>query len=229
MTPKTTERVTVLIIEDDPWVAEVNRGMLEIHPAFQVVGVAGTLQEASLLLTEIQPELLLVDIYLPDGSGLEWVRQKRAAGMDTEVIMVTAANDASSVQHALRDGVLDYLIKPFEQPRLLDALERFLSRRQLLLSSSFTQSKLDRLLRHDPETHLPKGIERSTLEKIQELLMEAKAPLGAEEAGAQLHLSRVTAWRYLEYLTEKGWASTELTYQKSGRPQKSYVVRSRTS
>ncbi|GGJ43108.1 response regulator [Deinococcus roseus] len=215
--------IPVLLIEDDPWVAEVNRQMIESLPPFRVVGVADTLQEARRLTPSLRPKLMVVDVYLPDGSGLEWVHQLRTEGNVLDIIMITAANDLASIQMALRDGVLDYLIKPFEKSRLHDALGRYLSRQNMYAgSSTFTQSRLDRLLRHDPQVHLPKGIEQVTLEQIQNLLGNSAKSLTAEEIGGQLGISRVTAWRYLEYLVEREWAAVEALYKGSGRPQKSY-------
>ena len=220
--------IHVLLIEDDPWVAEVNRQMIESLPPFKVVGVADTLQEARRLTLELRPHLMVVDVYLPDGSGLEWVHHLRSEGSVLEIIMITAANDMASIQMALRDGVLDYLIKPFEKSRLHDALNRYLSRRNVYAgTSTFTQSRLDRLLRHDPQVHLPKGIEQATLEQIQNLLTQSDKPLPAEEIGGQLGISRVTAWRYLEYLVEREWATVEALYKGSGRPQKSYARKAR--
>lgn len=211
----------VLLIEDDPWVLRVNREMVESVPGFVVVGEAQTLAQGSALTQSLGPDLLLVDVYLPDGTGLDLVRSLRES-LDFEAIMITAANDAQTVQRALYDGVLDYLIKPFQQPRLKQALERYLQRRSATKEQSFTQKKLDRILGvHSPE-RLPKGIDAATLEQIKAILAAAQHPLSADEVGEEVGVSRVTAWRYLEYLQETGLATLELEYGSVGRPIKRY-------
>ena len=212
----------VLLIEDDPWVLAVNRGMVEAVAGFVVVGEAQTMQQGEEQVQALQPDLLLVDVYLPDGTGLELIHSLRAAHLDFEAIMITAANDVQTVQRALYDGVLDYLIKPFQQPRLKQALERYLQRRSATQEESFTQKKLDRLLGVRNPQRLPKGIDGETLEQIKAILAGSKRPLSADEVGDQVGVSRVTAWRYLEYLQEIGSAALEMEYGSVGRPIKRY-------
>ncbi|WP_299432830.1 response regulator, partial [uncultured Meiothermus sp.] len=149
----------VLLVEDDPWVSQVNRGMVETLAGFVVVGEAQTVQQGRALALTLKPELLLVDVYLPDGTGLDLIRALRSQNLDFEAIMITAANDAHTVQRALYDGVLDFLIKPFQQARLKQALERYYQRRRATQAESFTQKKLDRLLGINNPERLPKGID----------------------------------------------------------------------
>jgi len=224
MSPVTKSRPTrVVIVEDDPWVARVNRDMVEREPGFVVVGLAETLREGLDLALSLSPDLLLVDNYLPDGSGLELLQSLRGQDQPCEIIMITAANDVASVQRALHGGVIDYLIKPFQQSRLQEALERFTARETLgQKERNFTQNKLDRLLGHRSDPRLPKGIDLATLEKIRQSLVAASEPLSAEEVGAQVGVSRVTAWRYLEYLLSADFLTCEMVYGSVGRPVKLY-------
>lgn len=213
----------VVLVEDDLWVARVNREMVETVAGFVVVGHAESVQQGRELNAALQPDLLLVDIYLPDGTGLELVRFLREQNPSPEVIMITAANDLPSVQLALHEGVLDYLVKPFQHSRLKEALERYLQRRAVQHNSQhFTQTKLDRLLGFRSNQLLPKGIDPATLEQIRHILTQSSEALSAEELGERLGLSRVTAWRYLEYLRESGVANLEMAYGKLGRPVKRY-------
>lgn len=212
----------VLLVEDDPWVSQVNRGMVEAVADFVVVGEAQTAQQGQALAQALKPDLLLMDVYLPDGTGLDLIRALRSQNLDFEAIMITAANDAHTVQRALYDGVLDFLIKPFQQARLNQALERYLQRRSVGLEESFTQKKLDRLLGvHNPE-RLPKGIDAATLGQIQHILRTVGHALSADEVGDRVGVSRVTAWRYLEYLQQTGFAAVEMEYGSVGRPIKRY-------
>jgi response regulator of citrate/malate metabolism len=211
----------VLIVEDDPLVARVNRGMVAAEPGFEVVGVAATLFQAHELFLELRPELLLVDVHLPDGNGLDLIPSLRGS-WPFEAIMITAANDLSSVQQALHGGVLDYLIKPFQKARLQEALRRYQSRAALSHQASLNQTRLDKLLGHKSELRLPKGIDAATLGQIRQLMEHTPELLTAEEVGERVGVSRVTAWRYLEYLQEVGAVRLEQEYGGVGRPIKRY-------
>jgi response regulator of citrate/malate metabolism len=212
----------VLLIEDDPWVLQVNRAMLEHEPGFTVIGSAQTVREARTAVDTLGPQLILVDVYLPDGSGLEVVQHVRKAQLDCEVIMITAANDTAIVQQALREGAVDYLIKPFAQTRLREALARYVARRSVHSPEHLTQHKLDRLLGFPTRQRLPKGIDETTLEQIVTHLNASHAALSAEELGQHIGISRVTAWRYLEHLKEVGLAALLIDYGHVGRPVKRY-------
>jgi response regulator of citrate/malate metabolism len=214
----------VILIEDDPWVMLLNRQMLEAEPGFCVVGEAETAKRGLGLAKTLEPDLMLVDIFLRDGSGLDLVHQLRNENVSFEAIMITAANDLESVQRALRDGALDYLIKPFQQSRLRLALERYRARESMTQTDQqFTQSKLDRLLGKASE-RLPKGVDATTLEQVENSLLTALEPLSAEELGAQVGLSRVTAWRYLEHLRNTGVVTLEVAHGTVGRPLKHYSL-----
>ena len=212
----------ILLIEDDPWVLQINRAMLEHEAGFTVIGSAQTVREARNAVDSLQPNLILVDVYLPDGSGLEVVQHVRGAQLDCEVIMITAANDTAIVQQALREGVLDYLIKPFAQTRLREALARYNARRSVNSPEQLTQHKLDRLLGFPTRQRLPKGIDETTLEQIRTHLNASGETLSAEQIGQHIGVSRVTAWRYLEYLKEIGVVDLLIDYGGVGRPVKRY-------
>ncbi|MCL6528371.1 MAG: response regulator [Thermaceae bacterium] len=169
-----------------------------------------------------------MDVYLPDGSGLELVQALRAEGCDSEVILITAASDLASVQGALRSGALDYLIKPFQQHRLREALSRYRTRVSVAGERNFTQSRLDRLLGYQGEGRLPKGLDPLTLERVEQAISSADQALSAEEVASRVGLSRVSAWRYLEYLCEQGTLLAEMTYGSVGRPTKRYKPHGRS-
>lgn len=208
----------VLLVEDDRWVARVNRDLLEQSGA-QVVGTAASVAEALAAVTALEPDLLLLDVYLPDGTGVEVLRAIRSAGQLTDVIMLTAADDLTTVRQALSLGALDYIIKPFEQARLREALRRVGSQRPS--SDALNQQRIDRMLRL-PGSGLPKGIEEGTLNRILRLLETREEAVNAEEVGAWVGLSRVTAWRYLEYLLGQGALELDFSYGQPGRPSKLY-------
>lgn len=211
----------VVLVEDDRQVARVNRDLIEQNPGVRVVGMAENCAEGDRLVQTLTPDLVLLDVYLPDGTGLELLRRWRARGERTEVVMITAADDLPSVRAAITLGAADYLIKPFDAARLEEALSRHRARRRHQ-QDVFTQARLDRYLGVAGGGTLPKGIEGHTLERVADLLAAGGAALSAEDVGGRVGLSRVTAWRYLEYLVQTGKAELDFTYGNPGRPAKLY-------
>jgi response regulator of citrate/malate metabolism len=214
--------VQVFLIEDDPWVSQVNAQMISSINGFEVQGTARTIHDAKKQILELFPQLLLVDVYLPDGNGLELLHQLRHERIQFDAMMITAANDATSVRLALSDGVFDYLIKPFERSRLETALERYRTRHQWQNGQQLNQAKIDHLLGRTLTPDLPKGIDASKLEQVKHCLRANNTLVSAEQIAVQIGISRVTAWRYLEYLCQTGWAVLENDQSGNGRPVKRY-------
>ncbi|GAA5437221.1 response regulator [Deinococcus sp. A31D244] len=217
----------VLLVEDDLRVARVNRDLLERDPDVHVVGSAATCAQADALARALTPDLILLDVHLPDGSGLGLLRHWRAQGLTTDVALITAADDEASVRLALAHGAFDYLIKPFTGARLNDLLARHRARHHAeagrVDQGRLDQGRLDRLLGLGPTLpSLPRGIDPNTLERVAQALRDAPHPVSAEDIGEQVSLSRVTAWRYLEHLVRSGAAQLDHQYGQAGRPAKLY-------
>jgi len=133
----------VMIIEDDLAIAELHHKYLSQLTGLEVVGIATTRMEAEMQLDILKPDLLLMDVYLPDGTGLEILNTLRASNQTCDVILITAARDVDTLQQAMRGGVVDYLLKPVMFPRLDAALKKYVSQRQQL---DFDEISLKRLL-----------------------------------------------------------------------------------
>jgi len=222
-------RVRVLLVEDDLRVARVNRELLERDPDVHVVGSAATLAQGDALVQVLAPDLVLLDVHLPDGSGLGLLRHWRSQGRTTDVALITAADDEATVRTALAQGAFDYLIKPFSGARLAEVIARHRTRRTS--RSTLDQAHLDRLLGvggTSPEA-LPRGIDAHTLERVAGVLAAATEALSAEEVGDRVQLSRVTAWRYLEHLVRTGRAGLDHQYGLAGRPAKLYRAQMRNT
>ncbi|MEW5897902.1 MAG: response regulator [Bacillota bacterium] len=219
--------IDVVIVEDDPMVIEINRSFVNAVPGFRVAGVAKTGGEALAVIKELAPALALLDVYLPDINGVLTLQEIRKQGLPTDVILVTAAQDAETIQNAFRYGAVDYIIKPFKFNRLQAALENYaLLRKRLSKKTHFQQEDLDGLPLNrrnagSPDD-LPKGLNKLTLRQILLYLLKQKQPLSAEEIAAELGLARVTARRYLEYLFLQKKVDLELQYGSVGRPVKKY-------
>lgn len=220
--------VRTLIVDDDFTVAKVHSAYTERVPGFEVVGVAHSAREALESFDRLQPDLVVLDVYLPDMSGLEVLETLRHRRAAVDAIIVTAARDAESLRSAMAGGALRYIVKPFNFERFKDALQsyqRFVERRSTL--DAVEQEDVDRMyaaIGVVPDQHLPKNLNRPTLELVVKCLQEQSAPVSALELAEKAGLSRATARRYLEFLESKGRAALELRYGSAGRPEHRYLL-----
>jgi response regulator of citrate/malate metabolism len=217
--------VRTLIVDDDVRVADIHRGYVERVEGFEVAGVANRGTEALRRVLADEPDLLLLDIYLPDLGGLEVCRRLRAVGNLVDVIAVTAARDVETVRAATGLGIAQYLVKPFAFATFREKLERYAAfRTRAQRGGEAEQDEIDAMLgelRSSSATPLPKGLSRETLDLVARTLRDADEALGAAETAEAAGLSRVTARRYLEHLVEANSVELELRYG-SGRPEHRY-------
>jgi two-component system CitB family response regulator len=222
----TTTGLRTLIVDDDFMVANVHRGYTERVPGFQVVGVAHSGGEALAAVERLRPDLVVLDIYLPDMSGLDVLRELRQRQTPVDVIMVTADRDVASVRAAMQGGALHYIVKPFDFARFREALEAY---RRLLERGSgleaVEQADVDRMyaaMRATPAPTLPKGLNRPTLDLVVKYLGQQPEASSAQDVALGTGVSRGTARRYLEFLELQGRTTLELRYGAAGRPEHRY-------
>lgn len=194
--------IEVLVVDDDTRVARVNAAYVEKVAGFHVAGEAHSAAEALRQLDALpQLDLVLLDHYLPDETGLAVVQEMRRRGNQTDVIMVTAARDVSTVQAAMRQGALQYLEKPFAFAGLRAKLEAYAElRRTLDGGGEAEQAEVDRIfgaLSAGSEPDLPKGHSPTTAEAVRRALVNAEGPLSAQELADRTGISRQTAQRYV--------------------------------
>lgn len=216
----------ILIIEDDAAIAELHHRYLTQLAGFDVVGIATSQADARLQVEVLNPDLVLLDVYLPDGTGLELLQWIRGRNVHCDVILITAAREVDTLQQAMRGGVVDYLLKPVMFQRLEAALKKYQIRQiELKQLADFDQQKVDKMFTpHTTESipqRLPKGIDAVTLDKIR-VLFQTVGMLTADEAGEKIGASRTTARRYLEYLISAGELEADLSYGTVGRPERTY-------
>ncbi|MFJ8003693.1 response regulator [Streptomyces fagopyri] len=220
--------IEVLVVDDDTRVARVNAAYVTKVPGFRVAGEAHSAAGA-MRLVETLPrlDLVLLDHHLPDETGLSVVRELRRRGHQTDVIMVTAARDISTVQAAMRQGALQYLVKPFGFAGLRAKLEAYADlRRTLDRGGEAGQAQVDRIFGALPTTAgpaLPTGHSPTTAELVRRALENAEEPLSARRIAEETGLSRQTAQRYLKLLERTGRALLTLRYGDAGRPEHRYV------
>jgi len=220
--------IEVLVVDDDVRVARVNAAYVEKVPGFRVAGQAHGAAEALRLLELLpQVDLVLMDHYLPDGTGIDVVQEMRRRGHQADVVMVTAARDVETVRSAMRHGALQYLVKPFAFAGLRAKLEAYGElRRTLDGGGEAEQADVDRMfgaLSASSEPGLPKGHSPTTAELVRQCLIRADGPLSAQEIADRTGVSRQTAQRYLKLLERTGRARLTLKYGDAGRPEHRYV------
>ncbi|WNF37861.1 response regulator [Bacillaceae bacterium IKA-2] len=218
--------IRILLIEDDLMVQEVNRMFIEKVKGFKVVGIASNGMEGRQMIKELNPDIVLLDIFMPKEDGLKTISKLRQDQLDVDIIAVTAANDTATVKRLLRYGVVDYIVKPFTFERLKQALEQYKEMYdQLRLTEKFSQDKLDEVMQQKENSKpdgLPKGLQSMTLKQILDYLEKIDHSKSAEEIGSEVGLARVTVRRYLNYLESTKKVEMELTYGTIGRPIQLY-------
>lgn len=216
--------IKVLVVDDDFMVAKVNAGFVSQVPGFTVIGATHTGAAALEAVRAYAPDLVLLDIYLPDMSGLELLQKLRELDPELDVLIISAAREVDTVRKALRGGIVHYLMKPFSAADLRERLVHYQNTYHPLsqVSETADQQDIDKIFGFSvPDKRLPKGFSSETLEKVVEILKAADANISAAEAAELLGTSRVSARRYLEYLNEQGKVEIDLRYG-IGRPERRY-------
>jgi response regulator of citrate/malate metabolism len=227
--------IRTLVVDDDFMAASVHREFTERVPGFEVVGEATTGADALRLIGELQPDLVLLDVYLPDLSGIDVLRRLRAtAQAHVDVIAITSAKDVHVLREAMHLGVVHYIVKPFTFTTLSERLETYASlKSQLDHLQQADQPEIDRLYRllrtrnvHEP---LPKGISAPTLAHVVDILRGAGEGLSSTELASLANLSQGIARRYLRFLADSGTVDLTLRYAPAGRPEHIYRWAARAS
>jgi response regulator of citrate/malate metabolism len=218
--------IRVLVVEDEPVAADAHRAYVDRTPGFTTVGVAGTGAAALETLARVRVDLVLLDMNLPDGHGIDLCRRIRGAGADIDVLAVTSARELSTVRAAAAHGVVGYLLKPFSYEALRDRLSAYADYRDRLRAGGHAagQADIDRVLdtvRPTRSAPLPKGMGRETMDKVVSAVRDADG-LSAAETAQLIGASRITARRYLEYLADTGLADRAPRYGGTGRPELEY-------
>ncbi len=221
----------VIVIEDDPMVQEINRKFIDSDARFRVVGLADNGAEGLELVRMEQPDLVVMDIFMPTLDGISTLTRLRAENKAVDVIVISAAKDKPTIQTMLRGGVIDYIIKPFKVERMKQALDKFVQMRlHWQQDGTVSQGELDQLLYGESGgrepingEQLPKGLNDITLQQIVHHLTQNAAYFSAEEVAEKVGIARVTARRYLEYLEKTGKVKRDVVYGGVGRPTNRYI------
>jgi response regulator of citrate/malate metabolism len=226
--------IRTLVVDDDFMAVSVHRQFVDRLPGFEVVGEATTGREARALVESLQPDLVLLDIYLPDENGIDLMRKLRAGPLSrVDIIAITSAKDVDVLRDAMQLGVVHYIVKPFTFVTFRERLETYAeARRRLSDMHEAEQRDIDRLyglLRTSSEASLPKGISPPTLTLVASLLKDSDAALSTAQLAGLAGISQGVARRYLRFLADSGAVDFTLRYGAAGRPEHLYRWSARTA
>ncbi|MFJ5771840.1 response regulator [Psychrobacillus sp. NPDC093180] len=231
------ETINVIIVEDDEDAVNIYKQFTNQLDHFNVIATASSGSQTLQLLKAIQPQLLLLDVFLPDMNGIELLREIRKQYLGIDVIMITAANDTKTVSEAIRGGAFGYLIKPIIIDKFIAALKQYDEvREQLHQNPLVNQENIDDLFRSNnkiksmPSTSqvtYPKGIDKHTLKLVRSKIMHINESLSADEFSRVVGISYSTMRRYLEYLVSLEEMEVEVLYGSVGRPERKYKLLSK--
>jgi len=219
--------ISVFVVDDDFRVARIHSAFVDRVEGFRTVGVAHSGAEALTAVQRLPPDLILLDLYLPDVFGLDLISQLRVAGVESDVIVISAANESETVERALKLGVANYLLKPFTLDDLAGRLNAYRSQRRSKRPRTIDdQIEVDRIFgRAVPGTnHLPKGLSPETAELVLATLGGLVDEISAQECADAVGISRVSARRYLEHFATLGRVQVSLRYGSRGRPERRYLL-----
>lgn len=219
--------IRTLIVDDDFMAVSVHRQFTERVPGFEVAGTATSGTEALSLLEKLRPDLMLLDIYLPDINGVEVLRRLRAThDSPVDVIAITSAKDVESIRGAMHLGVVHYIVKPFTFKTFRERFESYAAAKKRMEQMRHVEQRdIDRLyalLRTSGDESLPKNISAPTLSLVAEILRTATEGISAVEIAARAGISQGIARRYLKFLADSGAVDFGLRYGAAGRPEHLY-------
>ena len=223
-----TDDVRVLVVDDDFMVARIHTQFVERTDGFVVVGVASSGQAALDDTARLRPDLLLLDVHLPDMTGIDVLRRLRAGGDDVGVLMVTAAREADTVRAAAAGGAVHYLVKPFDYEDLQVRLESFRAA-QLALSGvgCARTGRHRRGVRSGsrvpaPSATLPKGLSPRDRRGRAARTARCRRAVRGGVRGRRRHLPRLRASLPRALRHPRQPPSVRLQYGGAGRPERRY-------
>lgn len=224
--------IQVMIIEDDETTINIYKKFIQKVEGFQIVASACTGKQAMDLLHVFTPDLILLDVHLPDIKGTDLLWDIRQEAREVDVIMITAANDVSTVSESIRGGAFSYMMKPIMINQFLSTLEQYKKTKEKLSHSAvMEQDDINRFFGvkgdssrtiREEEEELPKGIDKHTLKKVRAQISAAAGSVNAEETAQAIGASNSTVRRYLEYLVSREEAEVDIMYGTIGRPERRY-------
>lgn len=227
--------IKVLIVEDDPMVREINEKFLKKVEGFFLFDSVNSIEKAKEAILSGKPDLILLDVFFPQGKGIDLLKWVRMENLNCDVILITADRNTETVEEAFRYGAVDYLVKPFIFNRFKEALIQFKSRKDSFQSidnmeqgiiDKYTIKENKHVIEYDEDIGDIKGFNQYTYEKILMGISDMKdSHFTSEQIAKNIGVSRITARRYLDYLEKEQKLVVEMEYGKVGRPKNKYRLK----
>lgn len=227
--------IKVLIVEDDPMVREINEKFLRKVEGFILYDSVNSIEKAKEVILSGKPDLILLDVFFPQGMGidlLKWIRQKNSK---CDVILITADRNTKTVEEAFRYGAVDYLVKPFIFDRFKESLLQFRNRKNSFknidsveqeIIDTYTIKENKQVIEYDENIADIKGFNQHTYENVLMGISNMKdKSFTSEQIAKNIGVSRITARRYLDYLEKEQKLLVEMEYGKVGRPKNKYRIK----
>lgn len=218
----------VIIVEDEPEISRITKCFVERDPEFQVKAIFSNGQEALNYIWLNQVDLVVLDLYMPQMNGQEFLYRIRKENLQVDVIVVTAANDAANIKTVLPFGVVDYLLKPFSAERFSVALERCIKRHKIINAiSGLDQESIDSVFSDPAETEgtsrklllEEKGLSEEGYDSVLESLSRNPGRgFSLEQLASDAKLSKITARRYLNQLLQEHRIISYVAVDEESRP-----------
>jgi len=197
-----------------------------------VTGLAHSAADALSHVRREHPDLVLLDLYLPDESGLDFMRRLAEEPSPPGVIVISAARDLTHIRSAIAQGVVHYLVKPFRFAAFAERLTAFRDLHHRLEDLDSRRAEADQhevdglfqLMRTGTIATPPKGLSAETMRAVRDLLRTTSTDISASEVAKALGMSRPTAQRYLSALAQQGVVEMRLKYGTTGRPEHLYRI-----
>jgi response regulator of citrate/malate metabolism len=223
--------LNVLIVEDDPMVTQINERFLNKVKGYALHKSVNSLDKAKEIISKNSIDLILLDVFFPNGRGIDLLKWIRHKNFKCDVILITADKNIETVEEAFRYGAIDYIIKPFKYRRFEEALNQYKVRKNTFKNfSNSEQEVIDKFTLNagdvdDKRSDMGecKGISEQTYNLLMDVIKSLNdRAFTAQDIAELTGFSRITARRYLDYLEQEEKVVLELEYGSVGRPKNKY-------